>query len=234
MSDYQFQHIATSDSKFVEESLRWMKDRIHSAIKEHDSCIIGLSGGSTPGPIFEELGQAKDIDWTKVHIFLVDDRYISLEDKDSNQNMLNKTLFKNGKIGHLLFPDPTIKPIEDCCKDYEKRLKILFASSKTGHADFVTLGLGPDGHIASLFPPVAKEGFNEDISVIHTTTTKFAVFDRITVSIGILKKAKEHVFFMKGKDKLEVWNQMVSEPNNPERWPAQEVLAKKHTTLISC
>ncbi len=110
--------------------------------------------------------------------------------------------------------------------------------------DIVTVGLGPDGHIASLFPPVSADCFDEShsgnffnaihlFSVIHTTTTKFAVFDRITVTIGILKSAKFAVFFMKGKDKLDVWNQMISEPDKRERWPAQEVLKTGNVTLIA-
>lgn len=68
--------------------------------------------------------------------------------------------------------------------------------------------------------------------MLHTTTTQFAVFDRITVTTGTLKSAKAAVFFLKGKDKLDVWEKMISEPNMRERWPAQEVLAAGKTTLI--
>jgi 6-phosphogluconolactonase/glucosamine-6-phosphate isomerase/deaminase len=108
-------------------------------------------------------------------------------------------------------------------------LKVLF--EKQGN-DLVTLGVGPDGHIASLFPPVTKEALDSNRIVLHTTTSQFAVFDRITVTIPILKKSKAHAFFLKGKDKVEMWKKMISEWFNPERWPAHEVLATKNSTVI--
>jgi 6-phosphogluconolactonase/glucosamine-6-phosphate isomerase/deaminase len=68
--------------------------------------------------------------------------------------------------------------------------------------------------------------------VIHTTTTKFAVFDRITITLPVMKQARAIVFFMKGQEKLDVWKQMISDPVNPERWPSHDVIPGHNVTLI--
>lgn len=96
------------------------------------------------------------------------------------------------------------------------------------------LGLGPDGHIASLFPPtVVKEGFSKEHAVIHTTTTRFAVKDRITLTLPYITPAKNAVFFMTGEEKLAIWKEMISSAYNPERWPAHDVINVGNTTLLS-
>jgi len=68
--------------------------------------------------------------------------------------------------------------------------------------------------------------------VIHTTTDKFAIFDRITLVLQPLQASKNKVFFMKGEAKLKVWEEMIHSPPNSHRWPAQLVISSGNTTLI--
>lgn len=134
--DKKFQHIHFAQNYSV-EAAKWLREKIEEALKKQGFAIIGLSGGSTPGPIYEELGKA-NLDWSKVHVFLVDDRYTPREDKDSNQNLLDRTLLKNAKIplSNLVFPDVKL-PLEKCISDYDAKIIELF---KKGNPDVVTLG----------------------------------------------------------------------------------------------
>eukprot|EP01114_Cavostelium_apophysatum_P006315 TRINITY_DN17570_c0_g1_i1.p1 TRINITY_DN17570_c0_g1~~TRINITY_DN17570_c0_g1_i1.p1 ORF type:complete len:237 (+),score=47.95 TRINITY_DN17570_c0_g1_i1:3-713(+) len=227
------EHIKATDEDFVTVSSEWLRDRIQEAIKQHDYCILGLSGGSTPKPIYEHLGKENGIDWSKVWLFPVDDRYISRENQDSNQFLIDNSLLKNAKIppNQIFFPDSSLS-LEDYLKDYNDKIRQLF---NKGPPDVLTLGVGPDKHIGSLFPPVVPEGFSEEKAVIHTTTTKFAVFDRATLTLPWILKARRHVFFLRGQDKLQMWEDMITSKDFADhtKTPAHDVIAAKRATLIS-
>ncbi|MSR87177.1 6-phosphogluconolactonase, partial [Candidatus Peribacteria bacterium] len=161
-----------TDAEFVTEGTALMRQNIDHAIKARGFCILGLSGGSTPKPIYEALGRAAEtpsspIDWSKVWVFLVDDRYIRADDPNSNQFLLRSTLLKNATIpeSQIIFPDTTL-PLPECVKLYGQHLNDLL---KKGPPDLVTLGMGDDGHIASLFPPLGDDAFGSACA-IHTTT----------------------------------------------------------------
>lgn len=210
---------AGTDAEFVARGVEFLRDSIVDAITENKRCVIGLSGGSTPKPIYEALGKEK-LDWTKVWIFLVDDRYIRADDPNSNQFLLRSTLLKNAAIpeSQLIFPDTTL-PLAECVKLYDRHMTDLL---KKGPADVVTLGMGDDGHIASLFPPLSEAAFGPK-HVIHTTTEKFAVKDRISVTLPVLENAEEAVFFLKGAEKKKVWEEMTTSNEEGGRWPAKDV-----------
>lgn len=209
--------IAKGDADFVAQGLDCLKKEITGAIAQRKTCILGLSGGSTPRPMYEALGK-ENIDWSNVWIFLVDDRYIRADDPSSNQFLLRSTLLKNAPIpeSQIIFPDTSL-PLMDCVKLYGKQLESLFKKSPP---DIVTLGMGDDGHIASLFPPLTDEAFGPG-TVIHTTTDKFAVRDRISVTIPTLRQARQSVFFLKGLGKRKVWEEMVASNEDERRWPGK-------------
>ena len=208
---------ATDDADFIVRGVAVLKTGILEAIAERKMCLLGLSGGSTPKAIYEALGHEK-IDWSKVWIFLVDDRYIRADDPKSNQFLLRSTLLKNAAIpeSQVFFPDTSL-PLNDCIDLYDRHLKDLL---KKAAPDIVTLGMGDDGHIASLFPPLTDDMLGPKL-VIHTTTEQFDVKDRISVTIPVLKQARQSVFFLKGQGKKKVWTEMTADPANERRWPAK-------------
>ncbi|MCF7844914.1 MAG: 6-phosphogluconolactonase [Kiritimatiellales bacterium] len=221
-----------SDEEFTREAVDVLKKKIASAIKTHNSCMLGLSGGSTPKLIYEQLGK-EDIDWSKVFIFLVDERYIESNDERSNQKLVRETLLKSAMVPeeNILFPDTTL-PLEDCVSDYTSKLKEMI--DKQGFLpDIVTLGLGEDGHIASLFPPVPEEALSDQHFVLSTQTDQFEVKDRITLALNVIASAQNHIFFLKGEDKKNVWEEMMESDEDEHRWPAKRVLESEASTLIT-
>lgn len=226
-----------NDVNFVTQGVTMLKQTIMESIAARGLAMIGLSGGSTPKPIYDALGKEK-IDWSKVWIFLVDDRYIRADDPNSNRFLLRSTLLKNAAIpeSQIIFPDTSL-PLPECMALYEKHLKSLFQMVRQTHQgqgspDLITLGMGDDGHIASLFPPLTDEAFGPSL-VIHTTTDKFVVRDRVSVTLPVLTQARQSVFFLKGAEKKRVWEEMIASSETQKRWPAKAVMEKTSVSVIA-
>lgn len=228
---YSYNLIETSgNAEFTVQSATVLQQKILDAIGQHGSCILGLSGGSTPRPVYEELGQRSDIDWQKVQLFLVDERYVPPDHAESNQKLVRDTLLQHADVppDQCYFPDTSLE-IEDCVLAYARAFVDLFA---TRAPDVLVLGLGPDGHTASLFPPVADEAF-EEVLALHTTTDTFAVHDRITVSPLVLMAAQAHVLLLQGEEKRRVFEECVKAESDPVRFPLQISLATGRLTMIA-
>lgn len=225
-----YEHIATgSEPEFVDSAVQLLVDSISHHIMQYGSCTLGLSGGSTPKPIYEALGMA-DLPWNSLRVFLVDERYIPADSDDSNQKLVRDTLLKHAAIPeeNLLFPD-TSKPLEECIQNYETAVAMELSS---GIPHIVTLGLGGDGHIASLFPPVAEAGFGDHL-VVHTQTDEFAVQDRISTTMVVIGSADKKIFFLKGEEKKKTWEAMMNSKEDHHRWPAKAVLQLGNVTAVT-
>eukprot|EP01112_Ceratiomyxa_fruticulosa_P007747 TRINITY_DN2009_c0_g1_i1.p1 TRINITY_DN2009_c0_g1~~TRINITY_DN2009_c0_g1_i1.p1 ORF type:complete len:241 (-),score=59.01 TRINITY_DN2009_c0_g1_i1:96-818(-) len=237
----EYNHIASSsEEEFLQKAVSFIVSVIHNSISTRGACVIGLSGGSTPGPIYKVLFKEEKIEWDKVFFFLVDERYIDESAKGSNLKMVKES---SGDLllgrGHLTAPNTKL-PLGECIADYDRQVSTLLKHHGIPHNDFhvpdlVVMGMGDDGHTASLFPNpvVPDEWLAQDKYVIHTTTDVFEVKDRITSTLKILIPAHTKVFFLKGEGKLKVWNSMVHSSFNPKRWPIHTLLKAKGTHLIS-
>ncbi len=217
-----------SDGEFTDQSVTVLRGVLSDAIAKRGFAILGLSGGSTPKPIYEALGKEK-LDWSRVWIFLVDDRFVRADDPNSNQFLLRSTLLKTAPIpdSQVIVPDTSL-PLPECIDLYDRQMTDLL---RKGAPDAVTLGMGDDGHIASLFPPLTDAAFGPS-SVIHTTTEKFAVFDRISVTMPVLTKARQAVFFLKGAGKKKVWEEMMGSKEGERRWPAKKITEGNATVIL--
>jgi 6-phosphogluconolactonase len=211
-----------SAGEFASKSAGLLSVRIKRAIEQRGRCVIGLSGGGTPKPVYTLLGTDTGIDWGKVGIFLYDERYIPADSPDSNQRLVRETLLKGARIpeAQCVFPDCSL-PVEDCLKDYSVRVKALWADHLP---DIGILGMGDDGHIASLFPPLSGLALSDERFALHTTTETFAVKDRLTLSLNVVAAAQSHLFLFTGQKKFDVWNEMLASPEDEKRWPAKRVV----------
>jgi 6-phosphogluconolactonase len=219
-----------SNQEFITRAVEKLTASINKAIAKNGRCVLGLSGGSTPKPIYEELGK-QNIDWDKVWLFLVDERAVPSGDSASNQELIWETILKNANIpkDQIIFPDTSL-PLAECIEKYTTDLHELF---RTGEPDILTLGLGEDGHIASLFPPLSNRVVKETATVLHTTTDRFEVHDRLTLSLNQILKAREYLFLIKGSHKHKTWKQMLKSHADENHWPAKPLLKKETTTIIA-
>ena len=202
---------------------------IGKIIKQNQNPIanIALSGGKTPILMFEKLSKLTNLNWTKVNIFLVDERYISLDNENSNFNMINKHLLNNIDI-----PSENIKninylnDINEAVKEYKNKIVKEFSLSKEKPNpvfDLIHLGIGDDGHTASIFNP--QKVNNEELIDI----TQGEQFDRITFTYKILNHAKNILFLATGDKKKKIVKEILK---NNKRFAAANVENKGNTYFL--
>lgn len=172
------------------------------AIKDKGTFVVALSGGITPIPIYKNISLNSDIIWNKTHIFLVDERFVPLDHLDSNYRMIEESLLRRIKI-----PAENIHPvkIKDTAKDsaleYEKEIRHFFNSDSGQFPEFdlIVLGLGQDGHIASLFPK--NKVLSERKKIVVDTFIPEIKHERISFSLPVINNAKNIIFLVAGKNK---------------------------------
>ncbi len=184
-------------------------------IKEKGFFTVALSGGNTPKLLFASLAKL-DLDWKDIYFFMGDERIVPLSSEDSNYYHAEKLLFSQIDI-----PQKNIFPVACSAKEYEREIKTI-----TNYKfDLIYLGMGDDGHTASLFPN--SEGLNEEnkmvIKVPPPTTAKPAV-PRITITYPLIKKAKNIEVFLTGKNKINLLNSLKEKSQN---YPITEIMDLK-------
>lgn len=190
-----------------EETLKYCMEHLFSHAERHlndqDSFSLALSGGSTPKALFQLLSQtenAQRIDWEKVSLFWGDERSVPLDHKDSNYYMaMSHGLEKLALDSHKVFPMHATVEIEENAQVYEMILRRELSQESL---DFVMLGMGGDGHTASLFP--GTKALNEKERLVVANEVPQLKTWRMTLTYPCLQRAKLCVFYVMGADKAEM------------------------------
>jgi 6-phosphogluconolactonase len=188
---------------------------------------VALSGGSTPRVLYELLSDPREpfreqIAWDKTHFFFTDERHVPPDHPDSNYRMVNEAMFSRVAIpAHNIHRIPAENPIaEDAAKAYESDLRNFFGEAIPAF-DLVLLGLGEEGHTASLFPhsPALKE---TERLVVAPFVEKLNAY-RITMTLPVLNNAKSVVFLVTGASKAEILRDIIKPDKRPDLYPAQAI-----------
>jgi 6-phosphogluconolactonase len=206
----------------AEEAARRIVEAADAAIELRDRFSLALSGGSTPKLLHQVLAEEyRDaIEWTKVEIFFGDERCVPPEHAESNYRMAQETLLSKVPIpgDNVYRMRGEIDPNE-AAKEYGLMLKEKFAD---GGIDLVLLGLGEDGHTASLFPHTAALAETKHRCVAnyaeHSTTGKSW---RITLTAPFLNRSEQIAFLVAGANKAAALARVLEGPPAPETYPAQ-------------
>ena len=193
---------------------------------------VAFSGGKTPLPFFKVLLHRK-LDWSRIAVFQVDERFVPQDSEDNNFRMLYENLLsQTGSPDSLIFRMKTEFPDPDsAAAEYEKHLKDFFAGVEPPVFDFIHLGMGDDGHTASLFPdsPLLDDTVKLISGTMPPEISKPAV-RRITMTYKLINAARHRLFLVSGKAALgakaavlpELWKQ---------RFPAAGI-EKSNTTWV--
>jgi 6-phosphogluconolactonase len=180
--------------------------RANESIKERGRFSFVLSGGSTPKYIFMDLAEnhKNSIEWSKVHFFWLDERCVEPSHKDSNYKLAYDHLIsKLESVGSVHRIKGEIYP-NQAVKEYKLEMLNFFIDNEV-EFDFVLLGMGEDGHVASLFPD-AKE-LQEKNKIVLSTNKKYNGFYRITLSSNTINNSKFNLLILKGKIKYEKYKE---------------------------
>ncbi|QHI95261.1 6-phosphogluconolactonase [Aristophania vespae] len=169
---------------------------------------IALSGGSTPKRLFEILAQpdmAKKIDWSRVEIFYGDERHVPVTHDDSNHKMAQSLLLSKVSLpASQIHPMPTSSSAKEDAATYQSILQKSYGSDtlEPGRPlfDVVMLGLGTDGHTASLFP--GEEVLDNDRDWVSISAPKTAPHDRLTLTYKAIQSSRLVVFLITGENKV--------------------------------
>jgi len=177
--------------------------QLNDAIKTRGEAFLVVSGGNTPKPLFERLSKA-DIDWKHVTIMLADERWVLPDSKDSNDKLIKTVLLKNkaAKASYIsLFTGH--EKAQNAAPVLSKQLNEL------PEFDVVILGMGDDGHTASLFPDCAEleQGLTGNDAVIATQPTK-APYARVSLTKSRLLNSRNIYLHFCGESKLQVFKQV--------------------------
>lgn len=200
-------------------------DLIAEILLSKETCTVALSGGSTPKLLYERLLQndfLHSIDWKRVLFFVSDERCVSHDSAESNYGNAFRLL-----LSRLALPDENLHPTygqdidpDSSASDYEQCVRKFVQTSKDGipSFDIIFLGMGSDGHTASLFPDTTA------ISETHRLVVKNHVdkldSERITFTFPLINKASNVIFMVAGADKSEVLSEVMS---GPVKYPCQLV-----------
>jgi len=199
------------------------------AIKARGKFIISLSGGNTPKGLYAKLAEkevAARIDWSKVVVFFGDERTVPYTSPDSNQRMITESLLSKVALSRenvFALNDPDMDP-KATAIEYERTMHEFFrlASDELPQFDFMLLGLGDDGHTASLFPgsPALQE---KERWFIDNKVEKLSTV-RLTTTYPVINNSRNIIFLASGKGKAAVLKDVLTGPQG--KYPSQNVKAE--------
>lgn len=214
------------------------------SIEKRGQFTVALSGGSTPKKLYALLAEKpfrSQIEWQKIHFFFGDERFVPKDSEESNYRMANEALFSKVEI-----PAENIHEfqtengdVETAALMMEQELRKVFRIEKQPVApplkamhepqppmqfprfDLILLGMGADGHTASLFPET--KALKEDTRIVtENFVPKFDTF-RLTFTFPTINKARNIIFLIAGADKKETLHEVLYGEFQPEKLPSQAV-----------
>ncbi len=198
---------------------------LEAAVAEKGSASLMLSGGSTPRPFLAQLAKEL-VTWSKVKVGLVDERWVDPASEQSNENLVRTELLANGAAAAAFFGMYRDgKSADEACAEVEERYRTFFPF------DVVVLGMGPDGHTASLFPerPELEQLLNDPV-LCGTAEAPAEPKTRMSLSLHAIAAAAHCYLHIEGGGKLAVYNEAYGGENVAEM-PIRAILNHPDITL---
>ncbi|MCF7805149.1 MAG: 6-phosphogluconolactonase [Candidatus Marinimicrobia bacterium] len=194
-----------------------------------------LTGGSTPKPLYRLLGSeySDKINWRHIHLYWGDERYVPHDHSDSNYRMAKVAL-----LNHIEIPDANVHPMptgydrpEIAAETHSDELRRIFPefSNAIPRFDLVLLGMGSDGHIASLFPNHDLLEEEETLVGVVTDSPKPPP-TRLTLTLPVINAAKNIYFLVAGENKAHAVNEVLEGTSQSKEFPASLVNPEKGET----
>ena len=204
----------------AERALVIVLEKIQVAIQDRGLCTIALAGGSTPKSLYEAIA-THNLPWNKIHLFWGDERYVPPEHPDSNQGMVRRSW-----LTRVNFPSDNIHPMPTGAEDpnldaeaHENELVKFFqvTAGKFPVFDIVLLGMGDDGHTASLFPHTEALSVTDRLVTVGNKDGQ----PRLTFTAPLINNARCVIFLVAGANKRPAKEQVFADQADPMTYPAR-------------
>jgi 6-phosphogluconolactonase len=206
---------------------QYFVEMAEEAVVARGRARIAISGGSTPKAAFQLLGDPNQpwrarMPWDKLELYWVDERCVPPDDQQSNFRMTREALLDQVPLRpeHIHRMEGELDP-EEAASRYESGLRNNFRleGAEVPHFDLVQLGIGPDGHTASLFPHT--QALNEMMRLVVSNHVPQLNSWRITLTWPVINQARSVFFLISGSDKAGVLNEVLTGARDVERLPSQ-------------
>ena len=225
--------IVTNAEDLAREAASEFVGRAKEAVRTKGLFTVALSGGSTPRSLYSllvgDVTLRGRLPWEKTHFFWGDERHVPLDHADSNYRMTNEAMLSKAPI-----PSANVHRIEselpdayEVAKKYEQTLHDFFR--QTPRFDLVLLGMGPDGHTASLFP--GTDALSERQHLVVANWVEKLKEYRITLTLPVLNNAACVVFLVSGAEKAETLRAVLEKEAGPVRFPSQLIHPTKGSLI---
>jgi 6-phosphogluconolactonase len=225
---------APEPKQALEEGAGRMARMIRKAIEDRGSAHVALSGGSTPKPAYEMLAARHDIEFGKVHVYFVDERAVPPTHERSNYRMVKEALLDRAKIPpeQVYRMRAEEKDLAAIAKDYENtiRVKTRARAGQTPIFDLVVLGVGDDGHTASLFP--GESAVEERTKLVLAVPAKGEREARLTITAPLIEAAHSLVVLAVGKSKHAALERVWSVTGDLVETPARVIRGGRAITWV--
>ncbi|KGG12355.1 MULTISPECIES: 6-phosphogluconolactonase [Prochlorococcus] len=229
MSTYTIQSFPDKNSLAIKTS-EIIKHHILLNLEQHARCRIALSGGSTPSASYSLLGK-ENLAWNKVDVFLGDERWVDYDHPLSNALMIKNTLLSSPPGSEANFyPIPTtqLESPKASASAFEMLLK-SFIDKGTPLFDLVLLGLGEDGHTASLFPGTHSLHVLDSLA----TTSSGNNQDRVTLTSTAINLSRKVIFLVSGSSKKLALKRLVDPYEEYTRTPAKLISTSAEILILA-
>ncbi len=202
----------------IDAALNSIVERVRLAVAERQSCAIALSGGSTPEPLYAALAQ-QDLPWSQIQIFWGDERYVAHTHPDSNYAMAKRVWLDLVPIPATnIHPVPTdLTPPQAAADAYDREL--MRSLGKLPAFDIILLGMGDDGHTASLFPHTAALSVGDRLVTVGDKDGQ----PRITFTFSLINNAHSAIFIVAGASKQAALTEVFAPTGDAAAYPSRSV-----------
>ncbi len=209
--------VVASGAPLVSEIDRWIRTHLQQVIDKNGTATIALAGGSTPKVVYQALSKA-EFAWDKLHVFWGDERFVPSSHPDSNEKMARENwLDLVAMPAANIHPWPTTAGTpEQCAELYGAELAKYFAAPQPSF-DLVLLGMGEDGHTASLFPHTAALGVVDR----STTVGQKDGQPRLTLTVPAINNAACVAFIITGASKRPALKQVMAAAADSQEYPTR-------------
>jgi 6-phosphogluconolactonase len=208
--------IITEPGHLADAAAEWIAATLRASLRERGRCALALSGGRTPQPVYERLADeplAALIRWPDVDVFFGDERAVPPDDPASNYGMARAAL-----LARVAIPPTCVHRMEAERADRDAAAR-EYARGLPPQLDILLLGMGPDGHTASLFP--GSPALDERERLVVPVTGPTAPAERLTITPPVIAAARHVAVLAAGAEKAATVARALQSPERPRELPVQ-------------